>query len=142
MSFPRYLITRCVAVAIILATAVYYGYEAYRILSSRWVDAAQVNASVQEMLKEGWHPLDEGITASKRDGKLALVDMWASWCKDCLTMDETTLKNAQVTDALANYVKIKFQADDLDAPAAKSALQRFKSPGLPTYAILRPKRRQ
>ena len=39
----------------ILATAAYYGYEAYSIVSNRWVDAADVKSSVQEQLKAGWH---------------------------------------------------------------------------------------
>jgi len=122
----------------ILATAVYYGYEAYTIVSSRWVDAAEVNATVQEMLREGWHPLDEGLAMARRENKNVLIDMWASWCKDCLTMDQTTLKDTQVNGALANYVKIKLDAEDPDAPAMKAILQRFKSAGLPTYAILKP----
>jgi cytochrome c biogenesis protein CcdA/thiol-disulfide isomerase/thioredoxin len=127
---------------IILATAAYYGYEAYSILSNRWVDADEVTASVQEMLKEGWHPVDEGLASAMRDGRPVLIDMWATWCKNCLTMDQTTLKDPEVNGALAGYVKIKFEAEDLDEPSAKAALQRFKSPGLPTYAILRPRPRQ
>jgi hypothetical protein len=31
-------------------------------------------------------------------------------------MDKTTLADPAVKSALANYVKIKFQAEDLDAP--------------------------
>src|SRR3984893_8910339 len=47
---------------VILVTAVYYGYEAYTLVASRWVDASQVSASVERMLKEGWHPaLAEGL---------------------------------------------------------------------------------
>ena len=124
---------------VILATAVYYGYEAYELLSSRWVDAAEVNASVQEKLKEGWHPLDEGLATATRDHKLVLIDMWATWCKNCLTMDKTTLEDQGVTSALSSYVKIKFQAENPDDPAVKQVMQRFNAPGLPTYVILRPR---
>ena len=123
---------------IILATAAYYGYETYDILSQRWVDPAEVNATVQEQLKEGWHQFDEGLAAAKAQNKPVLIDMWATWCKNCLTMDQTTLKNAQVNDALANYVKIKFQAEDPDAPATKATMDRLKAVGLPTYVILHP----
>jgi thioredoxin:protein disulfide reductase len=123
---------------LILITAAYYGYEAYQIVSSRWVDAAAVNASVQEKLKEGWHPLDEGLATAARDGKPVLIDMWATWCKDCLTMDKTTLESADVKAALANYVKIKFEASNPDDPTVKMVMKRFNAQGLPTYVVLRP----
>jgi thiol:disulfide interchange protein len=123
----------------ILATAAYYGYEAYSIVSNRWVDAADVKSSVEEQLKAGWHAsLSEGLDAAKREQKPVLIDMWATWCKNCLTMDKTTLNNASVQSALAGYVKIKFQAEDPDAQPAKSVMQKFDAVGLPTYVILRP----
>jgi thiol:disulfide interchange protein len=123
----------------ILATAAYYGYEAYSIMSNRWVDAADVKSSVEEQLKAGWHAsLSEGLDAAKREHKPVLIDMWATWCKNCLTMDKTTLNNASVQSALAGYVKIKFQAEDPDAQPAKSVMQKFDAVGLPTYVILRP----
>src|SRR6185369_13598453 len=40
---------------LILATAAYYGYEAYGLLANRWVDSAEVAGSVREKLKAGWH---------------------------------------------------------------------------------------
>ena len=125
----------------ILATAAYYGYEAYSIMSNRWVNAADVKSSVEEQLKAGWHAsLAEGLDAAKREQKPVLIDMWATWCKNCLTMDKTTLNNASVQSALAGYVKIKFQAEDPDAQPAKSVMQKFDAVGLPTYVILRPKK--
>jgi thioredoxin:protein disulfide reductase len=65
--------------------------------------------------------------------------MWATWCKNCLTMDKTTLEDPAVKSALANYVKVKFQAEDPDSPPAKPVMQKFEAVGLPTYVILRPK---
>ena len=124
----------------ILATAAYYGYEAYDIFSSRWVDASAVSSSVQEQLKAGWQAsLAEGLDVAQREQKPVLIDMWATWCKNCLTMDKTTLENAAVKSALAGYVKIKFQAEDPDQQPAKAVMQRFNAVGLPTYVILRPK---
>jgi cytochrome c biogenesis protein CcdA/thiol-disulfide isomerase/thioredoxin len=124
---------------VILVTAAYYGYLGYELLSSRWVDAGAVESSVESKIKEGWTPsLAEGLAAAERDHKLVLVDMWATWCKNCLTMDKTTLQNSDVKAALAGYVKVKFQTEDLDA-LPKDLLQRFEVVGLPNYVILRPK---
>jgi cytochrome c biogenesis protein CcdA/thiol-disulfide isomerase/thioredoxin len=124
----------------ILATAAYYGYLTYELVSSRWVNSADVQASAAEKMKEGWYSsLDEGLRTARATGQPVLIDMWATWCKNCLTMDKTTLADASVTAALANYVKIKFQAEDLDAPDVKAVMQRFDAVGLPAYAIVKSK---
>lgn len=123
----------------ILAMAAYYGYLAYGLLANRWVDATEVSASVADKVKEGWYAdLATGLAAAEREQKPVLIDLWATWCKNCLTMDKTTLKDPKVTAALANYVKIKFQAENPDAPPAQDVMERFGAIGLPTYVILKP----
>jgi thiol:disulfide interchange protein DsbD len=125
---------------LILATAAYYGYEAYGLFANQWVDRSAVASSVQEKVKAGWHAsLGEGLAAARRDRKPVLIDLWATWCKNCLTMDKTTLEDPTVRAALDNYVKIKFQAEEPDQQPAKAVMQRFGAVGLPTYVILRPK---
>ncbi len=124
----------------IIATAAYYGYEAYSIFANRWVDPKAVASSVEEQLKAGWHSsLADGLAAAEREQKPVMIDMWASWCKNCLTMDKTTLASSDVQQALAGYVKIKYQAEDPDEQPAKAVMQRFDAVGLPAYVILRPK---
>ena len=124
----------------ILGTAVYYGYLAYGLFANRWVDPAEVAASVQTQLKEGWHAsLDEGLIVATASGAPVLVDFWATWCKNCLVMDKTTLASAEVREALSGYTKIKFQAEDLDAEPAASLMRRFRAVGLPAYVILKPR---
>jgi len=124
----------------ILATAAYYGYLAYELFANRWVDPATVEASVQAQLKEGWYSsLDDGLAAAARDRTSVLIDVWATWCKNCLVMDKTTLADAQVKAALAGYTKIKFQAEDLDSPPASDLMKRFGAVGLPAYVILKVK---
>jgi len=124
----------------ILATAAYYGYEAYALFANRWVNPAAVASSVQAQLEAGWYAsLPEGLAAAKREQKPVLIDMWATWCKNCLTMDKTTLANDEVKQALSGYVKIKYQAEDPEAQPAKDLLQRLSAPGLPAYAILKAK---
>jgi thiol:disulfide interchange protein len=122
----------------ILGMAVYYGYIAYGLFANRWVDAAEVQSSVAEKLKEGWHSsLASGLAAAEREQRPVLVDLWATWCKNCLTMDRTTLRDPKVTEALAGYIKIKYQAENPEEPPAQTVMQRFGAIGLPTYVILK-----
>jgi thioredoxin:protein disulfide reductase len=125
---------------VIIGTALYYGYEAYSLFSNRWVDATEVSASVEAKLKEGWHAsLAEGLATAQRENKPVLIDMWATWCKNCLVMDKTTLEDPAVTSALNNYVKVKYQAEDPDDPKVSGVMKKLESKGLPTYVVLTPK---
>ena len=125
---------------VILATASYYGYQTYTLFANRWVDPAAVESSVQEKLKAGWYSsMTAGLDAARREQKPVLVDLWATWCKNCLVMDNTTLKNPDVVAALEGYVKIKYQAEDPDSEPARSIMQRFDAVGLPAYVVLRAK---
>jgi thioredoxin:protein disulfide reductase len=124
---------------IILITAAYYGYQSYSLFANRWVDPAAVASSVEAKLKEGWHAsLAEGLATAEREQKPVLLDLWATWCKNCLTMDTTTFADPAVMKALDGYVKIKFQAEQPDEEPARAIMQRFDAVGLPTYIILRP----
>jgi thioredoxin:protein disulfide reductase len=124
---------------LILGTSLYYGYLGYTLFADRWVDATEVAASVEQKLTEGWHAsLAEGLAVAQREQKPVLVDMWATWCKNCLTMDATTLADPEVIAALDGYVRVKFQAEDPDEPTVREVMQRFGAIGLPTYVILEP----
>ena len=109
------------------------------MFAQRWVDPSEVADSVQELLEEGWYAsLGQGLATAQAEDKLVLVDMWATWCKNCLTMDRTTLQTPIIQEELEGYVRVKFQAEDLDASPAREILKHFEGIGLPTYAILRP----
>jgi len=124
---------------VILGTAVYYGYLAYGLFDNLNVEASAVSGSVKEKLEAGWtDSLAEGLDRAEREQKPVLLDFWATWCKNCLTMDKTTFENAEVKAALDGYVKIKVQAEDPDAEPAKALMARFNAVGLPTYVILLP----
>jgi thiol:disulfide interchange protein len=90
-------------------------------------------------LKAGWQSsLSDGLQIAERDGTLVFVDVWASWCKNCLVMDRTTLRHPDVVAKLSGYTRIKFQAEDLGASPARELMQRVGAVGLPAYVILRP----
>lgn len=121
----------------ILAFAAYYGYLAWEIYTARHGTADP--AAMQADVPDGWTAsLSEGLVAAQSAGQPVFIDMWATWCKNCLAMDKTTFKDEKVLDRLDGYVKVKFQAEDLSASPTKEMLERFEGIGLPTYAILRP----
>jgi cytochrome c biogenesis protein CcdA len=123
----------------ILVCAVYYGYLAWEIFDSRRVDRDAVAGAVHARLEEGWtDSICAGLATARAENRLVLVDMWATWCKNCLAMDKTTFRDEQVTARLEDYVKVKLQAEDLEASPARELLAHFEGIGLPTYAILRP----
>ncbi|MHC4306717.1 MAG: cytochrome c biogenesis protein CcdA [Planctomycetota bacterium] len=124
----------------ILVFAAYYGYTAWKIFDSTRVDRAAVASAVQEQLEGGWTAsICDGLETARAEEKLVLIDMWATWCKNCLAMDKTTFKDDAVVARLDDYVKIKFQAEDLTASPNREMLEMFEGIGLPTYAILRPR---
>ena len=115
----------------ILITAAYYGYEAFTL--------ARPHETEHTTAVDGWHQsLDEGLSAARREGKPVFLDVWATWCKNCVVMDATTFRDPKVREALDGYVKVRFQAEDLERPDVSALLDRLDSVGLPTYAVLRP----
>jgi cytochrome c biogenesis protein CcdA len=124
----------------ILAFAAYYGYTAWKIYDATRVDAAEVTSAVQEQLEGGWTAsICDGLGTATAQDRLVLIDMWATWCKNCLAMDKTTFTDDDVVARLDDYVKIKFQAEDLTASPNREMLDLFEGIGLPAYAILRPR---
>ena len=124
----------------ILATAAYYAYLTYEIVANRWVDPATVSASVEEKIKSGWNAsLADGLRIADRDRTPVLIDLWATWCKNCLVMDRTTLADPQVEAAIAKFTRIKLQAEDPEVSPARDVMDRAKAVGLPTYVILYPR---
>jgi len=125
----------------ILGFALYYGYQAYEQFSARYlVDREAVLASAQSKNEAGWvSSLDEGLTLALKENKPVLIDFWATWCKNCLYMNDTTFKDAEVLKRLDGFVKIKYQAEEPDLSPHKELLSNFEYVGLPLYVVLTPK---
>ena len=74
----------------------YYGYEAYGLFANRWVDADRGRVE-RRGEAEGRLARVARRRARRRasaSSKPVLIDMWATWCKNCLAMDKTTLEES------------------------------------------------
>ena len=124
---------------VMVAMAGYYAYIAYTSFADRLVDRDAVASSANRQVENGWFAsLADGLDAARREGKPVLIDLWATWCKNCLVMDRTTLADPGVKAAIDGYVKIKFQAEDPEDQVVRDVMQRFHAVGLPAYVVLKP----
>jgi len=119
---------------VILVAAGYYGHLGVTLLrvSSLARDAAPVSAS-----GDFWQTSPQAaVEEARRTGRPLFVDFWATWCKNCMAMDATTLKDPAVRAALEPYVRLKYQAEDLRDPATKQVLESLGIRGLPAYVAM------
>lgn len=115
----------------ILTFSAYYGYMAYTLYTPQ----------VKQVASDGnWvHSLEEGLSLALEEQKPVIIDFWATWCKNCLVMDRTVLRDSEVLDKLRNHVKIKYQAEILTESPVKEVVDYFGVMGLPTFVVLKPK---
>ncbi|MFP4501891.1 MAG: thioredoxin family protein [Candidatus Hydrogenedentota bacterium] len=123
----------------ILLFAAYYGYETYKGFTAAHASPDAVAQSVMEADEHGWvNNLEAGLEQAAAQNKPVLIDFWATWCKSCLAMNETTLQDDRVLEALSDHVKIKYQAEQPNAPETGAVMEHFGVIGLPTYVVLEP----
>lgn len=115
----------------ILLFALYYAHLGWSLWHSRGETA---------ILTEGWTPsLEAGLRQALQEKQPVIIDFWATWCKNCTVMDRQTLKDPRVVERLAGYTRIKYQAEDLEAPETREVSRYFEVRGLPTFIILQPR---
>jgi thiol:disulfide interchange protein DsbD len=119
----------------ILVLAGWYGYEGWKQYGQAHLEPKGTTVDTH-----GWITnLEEGLAKAKSENKPVVIDFWATWCKNCIVMDETTFQAPAVIETMERFVKVKYQAEDPDASPAREVLEHFKVLGLPTYVVLKPK---
>ncbi len=123
-----------------LLLAAYYAHLAYSLFDQRYfVDRDAVRASA-DMNDEGWlTALPDALAQADKEQRPVFIDFWATWCKSCMTMNQTTFKNADVKARLKDYILLKYQAEIPDDAATREVMKHFGVVGLPTYVILDPR---
>ena len=121
---------------VMFGMAAWYGWLAW----TAWQARADKDLKDPKDLKTGWFVATpttwpQALKDAKATGKPVFVDVWASWCKNCLAMENTTFASAEVRKELANYAVVRLQAEDI---AAFSKLPEFKDlgiKGIPAFVI-------
>ncbi len=119
----------------ILLFAAYYGYMAYTLYQSNSAAEDYIVSDVETVWTAS---LAEGLATAQKDQKYAIIDFWATWCKNCNVMDKKVLKDPEVLHRLEDYVKIKFQAEDPKDPITAAVMKHYQVKGLPAFIIVRP----
>ena len=125
---------------LILLFAAYYGHLAYNLLQARRQTTALAAAPASGHARSPApnRSLAEALRQARSEGRPVFVDFAASWCKNCLAMDETVFNQAEVQQRLKQFVVVRYPAEEPNASPAREVLDRFGVMGLPTYVVLKP----
>ena len=111
---------------IILLAALYYGYTGYTLLPGEYSPEAEIAR------------LKAGLATAREQNKPVLVDLWASWCKNCKSMEKNVLSDPEIKREMEKFVVVKFQAEDPGASGIDGIMKKWDIPGLPAFVILSP----
>jgi thiol:disulfide interchange protein len=126
--------------ALILAFAIYYGHLAVNAFESRQDSTSLASAPPGESGVKNDPNVDlaAALQQARESGKPVLVDFHASWCKNCLAMDETVFSKAEVKKRLEDFVLVRYDAERPNQSPAREVLDHFGIMGLPAYIVLTP----
>ena len=123
---------------VIFAMAAWYGYLAWTIWSpskgnpSRGQTLVETRGQTLEATPQTW---GQTLASAREGGRPILVDVWATWCKNCLAMEKSTFKDDGVLGELSKFTVIRLQAEDLADLAKVPELSGLEIKGIPAFVI-------
>ena len=80
-------------------------------------------------------PFDDALAEAAADGKMVLVDVYATWCGPCMRLDAETFPSEVVGRATSDLIALKIDAEAGEGP---SVVERYHVVGYPTVLLLAP----
>ncbi len=74
---------------------------------------------------------DEALQQAKKEGKLVVIDFFATWCVPCKMMERTTFVDKRVQRQMMKFVPVKIDVDRQRKFAVRYGIQ-----GMPTTMIV------
>ncbi len=114
-----------------LGVGLYRGQQTTSSLAAAHSTGATPVADANEVLSRA-------LAQGRAERRPVFIDFHASWCKNCLAMEETVFNQAEIQTALKDFIVVKYAAERPNETPAKEVLDRLGVMGLPTYVVLAP----